>query len=379
MHILFVSHSADLLGAERNLLTLVEAAIACGHRVSVTAPVDGPLGDALRTVGASVLVVPTRSWMGKRFNPVVGSIRLAQALWSVRRYQQVLRDLRPDLVVTNSAVVPAGALAARRLGVPHVWMVQESVLTNPTLRSALPRRTVVRVIAASSRQLVVLSQYTADQVVAAAPAATGKLAIIPPKIAAEAYPPPVRRSDGPLRDLVLFGRVSVEKGQLEAIRAIARCAERGAHLRLTLAGVGDGPAAASASRLAAELGVADQLRLVPWTDDPGAFYHQADATLMLSRNEAYGRVTVESLLTGTPVVGYDAGGTSELLAQGGGVLVAPGVEQLAAALTALAGDPSAMAQLRAEAAQRGRLIAASEDPAVAAVRLLERTVAVPVP
>ena len=44
-----------------------------------------------------------------------------------------------------------------------------------------------------------------------------------------------------------------------------------------------------------------------------AEYHRADAVLMCSRDEGMGRVTVEAMSYGKPVLGYRGGATPELL------------------------------------------------------------------
>ncbi|MBO0869919.1 MAG: glycosyltransferase family 4 protein, partial [Micromonosporaceae bacterium] len=342
MRLLFVSHSADRMGAELGLLALVRAAVReHGHDVTATVPADGPLCTELAAAGARVVVLPTRSWMGRRYNPVVGAVRLVQALASVPRYRRYLARTRPDVVVTNTAVVPAGALAARWAAVPHVWVVQESLLTNPSLRSVLPRRLIARLIARYSAGIVALSQYVADQLCGAAPAARDKVRVIPPVIERPAQPdgadPALRPDPGRppgLARLLLLGRYTAAKGHADALAALRICRARGRELRLLLAATGDSTDREALRRLATARGVAGQLEIREWTDDPQALYGWADATLMLSRNEAYGRVTVESLLAGTPVVGYRAGGTAEILAPGGGLLVEPDPAALAEALLA---------------------------------------------
>ena len=45
-------------------------------------------------------------------------------------------------------------------------------------------------------------------------------------------------------------------------------------------------------------------------------YKDMSALLMCSRMEAFGRVTVEAMLRGIPVIGFDSGGTSELVKTG---------------------------------------------------------------
>jgi glycosyltransferase involved in cell wall biosynthesis len=357
VRLVFVSHSADLMGAELGLVSLVgEAVKERGHEAIVLVPRDGPLVAELTGAGAEVVVLPTRQWMGHRYNLLVGSVRLLQAAASIPRYRRYLARARPDLVFTNSAAVPAGAVAARLAGIRHVWLVQESLLTNPSLRAALPRRTIARIIVSLSAGVVALSDYVAAQLVSAAPAVAGKLRVIPasidlpvPESSATAAPGP-----GKLRKLVLLGRFTPEKGQADAIAAVGICLRRGYPLRLKLAAVGDAQTSRALAELARTHGVGELVEMCEWTDDPHGLYSWADATLMLSRNEAYGRVTVESLRSGTPVIGYRAGGTTELVAPGGGVLVEPGVEALADALVDLAAHDGSYRRIKADAVRRGQ-------------------------
>ncbi len=370
MKIVFVSHSSGLMGAERSLLALVsEAAKVRGHRVTVLTPSFGPLCDQLAGSGAEVVVLATRLWMGHRHNPIVGGLRMAQAAASVARYRRYLRQSRPDVVVTNSAVIPAGALAAALIGVRHIWIVRESLLTNPSLRCAMPRRAVARSISALAHRVVAISEYVASQLLTAAPGLLGRIEIIPPAVE---LPGPVAGHTGrALRRLILVGQACDEKGQRDAIEAVASCAEEGQRFELKLVGVGHDKAAQELARYAQSRGVGELVQFVGWANDPRHFYEWADATLMLSRNEAYGRVTVESLLSGTPIIGYRAGATSEILASGGGLLIEPDAAALAKEMRLLASDPGLFGRLRAEASRRGHELASGPSASAAFIAFLE--------
>jgi glycosyltransferase involved in cell wall biosynthesis len=307
--------------------------------------------------------------MGRRFSLAVGLVRLLQAAASIPRYRRYLARTRPDLVVTNSVVVPAAAVAARLTRIRHVWLVQESLLTNPSLRSALPRRTIARLVGYLSDGVVAVSGYVASQFLSVAPAARPKLRVIPPHIEPPAMSSPARK--GKLERLVLLGRYTPEKGQADAIAALGICVRQGHPLRLALAAAGDAAARQALADLARAHGVGDLVDVSGWTDDPYALYASADATLMLSRNEAFGRVTVESLMCGTPVIGYRAGGTSEILAGGGGILVEPGPEALAAAILHLAADGGEFGRLRDGASARQREFASAPSAASTLVTYLE--------
>ena len=62
---------------------------------------------------------------------------------------------------------------------------------------------------------------------------------------------------------------------------------------------------------------------------------------MCSRDEAMGRVTVEAMASGLPVIGHARGGTPELVRDGiTGFLYTDGAEALAARMLELVGDLS---------------------------------------
>ena len=74
--------------------------------------------------------------------------------------------------------------------------------------------------------------------------------------------------------------------------------------------VGDGPARSGLQRLAAELGVNDAVRWVPWVPhaELHEHYYQHDVLLFPSLRDSGGMVVLEALAHGLPVVCTDLGG-----------------------------------------------------------------------
>jgi glycosyltransferase involved in cell wall biosynthesis len=86
---------------------------------------------------------------------------------------------------------------------------------------------------------------------------------------------------------------------------------------------------------------------VPFTDDPYSYFASSDVALMCSGCEAFGRVTVEAMKFGKPVIGSRAGGTRELIRDGwNGLLYEPGnPEDLAAKISRLSDHRQLLAQM----------------------------------
>ena len=57
----------------------------------------------------------------------------------------------------------------------------------------------------------------------------------------------------------------------------------------------------------------NSVRILPFRKDVELFYAAMDVTVMASKAETFGMVTIESMACGTPVIGSNAGGTPELI------------------------------------------------------------------
>jgi len=91
--------------------------------------------------------------------------------------------------------------------------------------------------------------------------------------------------------------------------------------------VGDGATRASCEGLAVQLGVAKNCIFTGFLSHPEVLSRMAGAwaTIVPSRNEAFGLVNIESMALGVPVIGSNTGGTAEIIRDGeDGLLFPPG-------------------------------------------------------
>jgi glycosyltransferase involved in cell wall biosynthesis len=313
MRLVAVSHSPWLGGAERCLLELAEeVAGRPGREIRVVLPGEGPLREALEAAGARTAVAPARWWAsgpGERPPRLDARGALATA--------RVLARLRPDVVLSNTMVHPAGALAARLLGRPHLWWLHELGERDHGFRFRLGLERTLRAIGRLSAAVLASSPVVRR----AAEPYTGPVREVPYAVG---VPPAASPATGAAQDpprLAIVGRVRPSKGQQDAVRALAHLP--GAVLDVT----GDGtPEDLGALRaLASGIGVADRVRLHPARPDVLGAFDAADVVLMCSRAEAFGRVTVEAMKRGRPVIAAASGGSPEIVEDGAtGLLYPPG-------------------------------------------------------
>lgn len=99
-----------------------------------------------------------------------------------------------------------------------------------------------------------------------------------------------------------------------AIRAFAQIAARHPDVLLVL--IGKGPLEETFRAQVASLGLVDRVLFRSWSQALYAWYHQALATLVVSDCEGYAMTTLESLVSGTPVVMTDVGCAPEVIREG---------------------------------------------------------------
>jgi glycosyltransferase involved in cell wall biosynthesis len=135
---------------------------------------------------------------------------------------------------------------------------------------------------------------------------------------------------------------------LEAIAAL-----RPAHPTLRCVLVGDGPAAATLQDRAARPDLRDAVIFTGHRDDVVGLLHAADVFVLPSPAEGFGRVVIEAMAAGLPVVASRSGGPAEIIADGDtGMLVEPhSAAALQHAIAGLAGDAAARARIGGAARQ----------------------------
>ena len=156
--------------------------------------------------------------------------------------------------------------------------------------------------------------------------------------------------------LALFGRLEMYKGVLDAVTVLAELAR---HRPARLLLVGGGPAAEPAMAMAADLGVANRVEVIPWLSEEAlaAAYRKAHVVLVPSTStptwvEQFGRTIVEGQASGCVVAAYASGSIPEVVAEAG-LLVAEGDSAaLAQAVSSLVADPAQWDRLRRAGVER---------------------------
>ena len=366
--ILFVHSSNELYGSDMILLNLVRHLDRDTFRPLVVMPEDIPyeglLSQALTEAGVenttADMAVLRRRYVSPRGLLAFGR-RLVQGTRALRTLMQQQGTV---LVHTQTGAVWSGGLASRWMGVPHVFYIMEIVQ-----RPALTRRLMAWFIHHFSSRVVVISQAVGDHLIEDQPGIRQKLVVIPPGIDPERFHP--RNEGGALRqewgipqDAVLFGvvgRIHWWKGQDVFLRAAAQVATRIPHARFILVGdvvPGEEWRRDALKEEIARMGIGDRVVWAGYRRDVPRVMAALDVLVLPSTEpEPFGRVIVEAMATGRPVIATAHGGPLETVVhEETGLHVPPGdVDALARAMVRLA--TQAELRQRMGAAARRRVLA----------------------
>jgi glycosyltransferase involved in cell wall biosynthesis len=356
VRVAFLTHYSELYGANLSLLNLIDGLAPRGVSARVVCPEAGDLPGALAARGVPAAVIPFEWWASTRRTAEAVGRRVRRNLRARRALAAQVARWGADLVYSNSSVFAAGALAAAELGLPHVWHLREFGRRDYDL---LPDAgsLLARLAFRSADAAIYVSHALRRALAGRRPPPNSH--VIYNGVATESQFAERRRAAESLRDrsqpftFVLVGRFRESKGQEVAIRAFAELARGRPDVRLLLVGgaggTGDQSYLDHCRALAAELVAAGRVEFWGYVPDPERAFLAADCALMCSRSEAMGRVTAEAMSACRPVIGFDAGGTSELVAHGStGLLYRGGPSELAACMARYAGDP-ALARAHGEA------------------------------
>ena len=127
--------------------------------------------------------------------------------------------------------------------------------------------------------------------------------------------------------LVYPGSLSEMKNQLDAVSGLGQFVQDGGEASLLLVGdLAPGSPAKYQKRLrrtAAAWGVSDRVHFLGWHDNVPSVISQSDVVLLTSKNEGFGRVLLESMSLGKPVLATEVGGIPEVVRHGREGLLVP--------------------------------------------------------
>src|SRR5437764_6586924 len=360
--VLFVHHRSELGGAPASLSYLIRELDHAQFEAHIYCP-PGPAAELFRQAGANVHTGPvsgfTHIWAstyrGRRWLLFLRELGLLPS--HVLRFRRTLRRHRFELVHFNDSPLIPAAWLARRESLPVVWHLRSALPDGGGDRRSELVRSAIRRLATESIAINhdVAGVFGVGSTVVPNSVDLSRFRPGEPEQAKAALDLP---SDRPV--VSYFGFIYPSKGFREFIEAAARLRDEGIDASYLIVGgavrgqeffqtvVGRSLQLADLTRdyeseanaLVDELGLSDDVRFIPFTQDTAGLYQASDVVVAPSQGPELGRPVIEAAASGVPVVasGSRTGGGVVVPGETGVLVPDYGVSSIADAVAELLRD-----------------------------------------
>lgn len=320
-----VNHTGQISGAEHSLLALIAGLKSHELRCTLACPTAGPLASIAADVGVEVRGI-TGTEGNLRLHPTRTAKAVGEIVLTALQVARLVRVTGADIVHANSlrASLSAG-VGAKGAGVPAIAHLRDRL--PPSVASTA----CLRVIDATCAELIANSGFTAA---ALQEAGIGRSATVIGnpvdldrfQMCSEAQRGSIRTRLGLTPDTVtlgVVGQITRWKGQMTAIETLRRLIPEFPNTQLLI--VGEAKFLHSSSRhdnasymeqlqhAAKDPAIDGRVSFLGERQDIPDIMQALDVLLLPSIGEPFGRVIIEAMAAGTPVVASADGGPREII------------------------------------------------------------------
>ena len=312
--VLFVNHEDDLVGgSSKSLLNML-------HSVrDVVAPIillrkEGPVHDFFKSEGYECVVIPFRriTFQGTLWKRIYRSLPhfITNSFINLRcilRASRLVREEGISIIHSNSSVIDVGYEIARFTGVKHVWHLREFVDAGLGVRFFGGYKRWKRKVDKSDAVIVISSQlrsYLGYDGVA-------NVFCIPDAVCGESDTVFLKEKDKYF--LFCSAKLSSVKHPEVAIEAFEKSGLAREGYRLVFTGNIDDGYKDDLLSLVIDKSLLHVVDFIGYVPDVKGLMSNAAGYLMCSEFEGLGRVTIEAMFYGCPVIARRSGGTLEIV------------------------------------------------------------------
>lgn len=322
LSVIFIGHERKLGGASLSLVTLAKEMKERGHKICVVLPFRNcPVAKALKKEGIKVYPVFFGWWMeptywnwGMKFCFSVLYRLEWLAVWQISR---IAKKENADIIHSNTSVIDVGCRAALKCQIPHVWHFREFGDLDYRLMFLKGRKESLRYISESQSYNIFISKSLRDHY-SDLDDSDKRNCVIYNGVSSKYLNYAGKKAGNDCLFFLIAGNFQRNKRQDIVAKAVKILKDEGiTDYKVIMAG---GIASTKDSRQyyreLEEYINLEKLECIEMTgrvSDMNALRRKVQVEIVPSVMEAFGRVTVEAMLSGNPVLASDAGANKELI------------------------------------------------------------------
>lgn len=318
MKILYIGGDSLPTGASFSMAKLIEEEEKLGIDV-IPVVHSGNTDRLLNEKKKRHYVVNTWSWVVSNDASLIKVLlfRIVKGILNIPcyfQYKKIIQKESPDIVHVNALTTYTGAQAAVSANKPLIWHIREMI--EEDLNGRFWNKKQAYKLMKKSNFFIAISQCVEKKYQKIV--GNDRIRCIYNGVDRDLF----YRADhtiltGDKIVLTMAGRITKEKGQLQCLESLAPLLRENPNVVLCFAGSGNEEAISELICVRDKNGLADsQVQLLGFVKEMHKLWSKTDIAIIYSKFEAFGRVTVEAKMAGALVIGFDSGGTSELIEDG---------------------------------------------------------------
>jgi glycosyltransferase involved in cell wall biosynthesis len=314
MKIAFFTNYTELYGANRSLINLISGLYNFGHKAIIFSPEQGQITDYLKDKGIDNYIVPFPiSFTNYLSNEQIILQRITNTVNCIPLIVDICTRNQVELIYSNSSVFDIGLIISKIINKPHIWHFREFGDLDYQLFPDFGKEIFRRLIKFSDGLIFIskaLKNYYLGGNVNNKVIYNG---IISSDDLKQNYLIWLDKRIKPIMSFIIVGLVRPSKGQDKAVFAFKEVIRKYPDSVLEIVG---GIQLEWIKKIVIDNNLESNVRILGEVHNPFEYYLKSDAALMCSPNEAMGRVTLEAMASGIPVIGYNSAATPELITNG---------------------------------------------------------------
>ncbi|MDE6744818.1 MAG: glycosyltransferase family 4 protein [Lachnospiraceae bacterium] len=316
MRILFVTYCRAMLGANRSLVQLIidlREQYDVEPYVLMPAVEDGSLHEELERLRIPYFIHPMKAWVvseNAKFQRLRGLKACIENRKNLKEIIDKIEDKQFDLIYSNNSTIQIGADLAKRMKLPHIWHVREYGKADFHIVFSYAPKAVKAKFDAAANVIAVsksLEKYIRENISPSAKTISIYNGICSRKPLRENW-----NEDQKLH-FCYVGALQDGKNQLELLKAVdVLLREKITDFHVTLVGEG-GDYERELREYCNRNTLNSYVTFAGYCSDVMNLLDRMDIGVICSQYEAFGRATVEYMLSSMPVIGANGSGTGEII------------------------------------------------------------------
>lgn len=317
MKVLFVMHNNNRYsGANLAMQEVISLLSSDIEKIVLYPEANGSAQEYFNNLGIKTYNIPYWPMLlsetdGKLKNIVKYPLLLVRWI-KMKRNCKLLGDIVKsiDCIYTNSSSVLFGLLLSKAFGIPHIWHIREFCDLDHKLIFPFGKKHYFSLANKIKSEIIVISkclyesrkEYFDEK----------KMHLIYDDVDESYINLKKNMTENEICNILIAGDIKEGKGQLIAVQAMTKL-NRGQYHLYIVGKVGNQEYKNKIDQLIFEQKMEDMITFTGHVSDMNSLRRNMDIGIVASNSEAFGRVTVEGMLSGMAMVGRNSGATPEIL------------------------------------------------------------------